>query len=109
LVERWAAGSGAGGGEGLADGRQLDAGAWFDARFAGERVPTLAEVLAWVPLPVNVELKPVGDDGLGTRALAIVDAAAAAARVVFSSFDPHVLVRLRARAAAPPLPRLSRA
>src|SRR5262245_721374 len=27
----------------LADIRLLDAGTWFDARFAGERVPTLAE------------------------------------------------------------------
>lgn len=98
-LDRTTDGSGPVGAAALADIRQLDAGAWFDARFAGERVPTLAEVLAGVTLPVNVELKPVGDDGLETRALAIVDAAAAAARVVFSSFDPHVLVRLRARAA----------
>ena len=29
----------------LADVRRLDAGSWKDARFAGERVPTLAEVV----------------------------------------------------------------
>src|SRR3990172_9877913 len=29
----------------LAELRRLDAGAWFDAAFAGERVPTLGEVL----------------------------------------------------------------
>ena len=78
--------------------RSLDAGAWFDQRFRGERVPSLAEVLAGVALPVNVELKPVGDDGLVERALAVVDAADAGARVVFSSFDMSSLVRLRRRA-----------
>lgn len=30
----------------LAEIRQLDAGSWFDAEFAGERVPTLTETLA---------------------------------------------------------------
>ena len=39
----------------------LDAGAWFDARFAGEPVPTLEAVLitaADLGLAVNVEIKP---------------------------------------------------
>lgn len=30
----------------LAELKQLDAGAWFDARFGGERVPTVAEVIS---------------------------------------------------------------
>lgn len=33
----------------LADLRALDAGSWFDARFAGTRLPTFAEVAATVP------------------------------------------------------------
>jgi glycerophosphoryl diester phosphodiesterase len=33
----------------LADLRKLDVGKWKDAKFAGERIPTLAEVLATVP------------------------------------------------------------
>ena len=83
----------------LAELRRLDAGRWFGAAFAGERVPTLAEVLAAVPLPVNVELKPErDDDGLEARALAVVERAGAAQRVVFSSFAGHALERLRARA-----------
>jgi glycerophosphoryl diester phosphodiesterase len=97
-LDRTTDGSGPVGAATLAEIRRLDAGAWFGPRFAGERVPTLAEVLAGVTVPVNVELKPVGDDGLEARALGIVDAAPAAGRVVFSSFDPHVLVRLRVRA-----------
>ena len=31
----------------LAEARSLDAGRWFDRKFAGTRVPTLDEVLAW--------------------------------------------------------------
>jgi glycerophosphoryl diester phosphodiesterase len=79
----------------LAEIRRLDAGAWFGAAFRGERVPTLAEVFAAVALPVNVELKPVANDGLEEHALAVVDAAGALGRVVFSSFERTALVRLR--------------
>jgi glycerophosphoryl diester phosphodiesterase len=82
----------------LAEIRRLDAGAWFDASTRGERVPTLGEVLAAVPIAVNVELKPVGDDGLERRAFAVVEAAGATGRVVFSSFDPGALDRLRRHA-----------
>ena len=84
----------------FADVRALDAGSWFDPAFRDERVPRLADVLAAVALPINVELKPVGDDGLEARALAVVDAAGAGDRVEFSSFDPGALGRLRARAPA---------
>ncbi len=82
----------------LAEIRRLDAGSWFDAAFAGERVPTLAEVLAAISLPVNVELKALGADGLEARAFEVVRASGAADRVVFSSFDLDSLVRLRAGA-----------
>ena len=97
-LERTTDGSGAVRERTLAELRALDAGAWFAPAFRGERVPTLGEVLAGVRLPVNVELKPVGDDGLDERTLAVVEAAKATDRVVFSSFDPQALVRIRARA-----------
>jgi glycerophosphoryl diester phosphodiesterase len=84
----------------LAEIGRLDAGAWFDPMFRGERVPTLADVLAAVRLPVNVELKPVGDDGLEARALEVVDSAGALGRVVFSSFVPAALERLAQHAPA---------
>ena len=80
----------------LAELRRLDAGSWFAVELAGERVPTLAEVLDVVRLPLNVELKAGGDTGLVARALAVVEDAGALGRVVFSSFDPEVLLRLRA-------------
>ncbi len=44
--------------------RKLDVGSWFDPSFAGERVPTLAEVidLARGRIKLNVELKFFGSD-----------------------------------------------
>jgi len=45
----------------LADLRQLDAGAWFDRRYEGERIPTLAEtaaLLVELGLAANIEIKP---------------------------------------------------
>jgi glycerophosphoryl diester phosphodiesterase len=75
--------------------RALDAGTWFAPEFAGERIPTLAEVLAAVSLPVNVELKQGGGRGLEDRALEAVRTAGALGRVVFSSFDHDALRRLR--------------
>jgi glycerophosphoryl diester phosphodiesterase len=79
----------------LAELRRLDAGSWFDTDYAGEGVPTLREVLDSIGLPVNVELKARGDDGLEGRAVDVVRAAGAQDRVVFSSFHPESLVRLR--------------
>jgi glycerophosphoryl diester phosphodiesterase len=50
----------------LAAIRELDAGGWFDARFAGERVPTLDETLVLcrdLELGANVEIKTERDQG----------------------------------------------
>jgi glycerophosphoryl diester phosphodiesterase len=96
-LDRTTDGSGAVRDRALAEIERLDAGAWFAPAFRGERVPTLAAVLAAVPVAVNVELKPVGDDGLEAAALAVVERAGALERVVFSSFDGTALERLRRR------------
>src|SRR5918912_617430 len=53
----------------LAELRRLDAGAWFGPEFAGQRLPTLDEALAWAVrrgLVLDVELKngPVFYPGL---------------------------------------------
>src|SRR5262249_29880810 len=47
-VRRTTDGSGKGSDLTLAELRRLDAGGWFDSAFAGERIPTLAEVFALV-------------------------------------------------------------
>ena len=50
---------------------ELDAGSWFDMRFAGERIPKLSTLLKWAkakktkakgPLAYFVELKVDGDE-----------------------------------------------
>jgi glycerophosphoryl diester phosphodiesterase len=94
-LTRTTSGRGRVGSRTLAELKRLDAGTWFDRAFAGEEVPTLREVLGAVRLPVNVELKAREDDGLEARALDIVTAAGAQERVIFSSFHPESLVRLR--------------
>jgi glycerophosphoryl diester phosphodiesterase len=83
----------------LAELAELDAGRWFAPAYAGERIPTLDAVLRAVSIPINVELKPTGDDGLERRTLDVVEAAGALQRVVFSSFAAESLVRLRALSA----------
>jgi glycerophosphoryl diester phosphodiesterase len=59
----------------LAAIRKLDAGAWFDARFAGERVPTFDETLTLcreLDLGVNIEIK--AERGQGRAAAGAVAA-----------------------------------
>jgi glycerophosphoryl diester phosphodiesterase len=92
----------------LAGLRELDAGGWFAPRFAGEKIPLLGEALDLVRgrLPLNVEIK--GDSVVErTREGSpgdIEDAVLAAVRergmfdqVLFSSFHPLALWRLRRR------------
>lgn len=60
-LDRTTDGRGPVAGAGTAEIARLDAGRWFAPAFAGERVPTLAEVcreLASLGLGVNVEIKP---------------------------------------------------
>jgi len=79
----------------------LDAGAWWDARFRGERIPRLADVLAQVDARalLNVELKSARDVGAIEEKLATLVAGAGAADwVLFSSFSAAALRNLRALA-----------
>ncbi len=87
----------------LAALRALDVGAWKDARFRGERIPLLEEVLEALPgALVNVELKG-RDARLAQAAADVVRRAGAEGRVLVSSFQPGLLAALRA--VAPALPR----
>jgi len=78
----------------LSELRALDAGGWFGREFRGERVPTLSEVLAAVPMPINVELKSGGGDALAEAVIDTVRSADALGRVIFSSFEDEALARL---------------
>jgi len=87
----------------LADMRDIDIGSWFDPAFAGERIATLGEALAFIDgrALALVELKP---DAANAQALLDATLAEVArsddpGRVMLASLSPE-LVRA-ARAAAP--------
>ena len=101
---------------------QMDAGSWFDAAFAGESVPSLAQAVDFCQTHkvwMNVEIKPVPGfevatgaavarmvhDRFGTVAVTLSRSAASADSLlpVLSSFSIDAL--LAARDAAPELPR----
>ncbi len=80
----------------LAELKSLDAGSRFSPQFAGERIPTLTEVFEAIDgkLMVNVELKAPDQNwntALVAPVLEIVRRHGMQARVLFSSFNRHVL------------------
>lgn len=68
----------------LAEVRELDAGSWFGAAFAGERVPTLAEALAAAGDAVPMVERKGGDAAALAAELARLGASE---RVVVQAFD----------------------
>jgi glycerophosphoryl diester phosphodiesterase len=84
----------------LTELKALDAGARFDARFAGERIPTLQEVFDLVAgncVFVNVEIKTesLRSDGLEERLMALIRRYNLRERLLISSFNPFALWRMR--------------
>jgi glycerophosphoryl diester phosphodiesterase len=77
--------------------RALDAGRWFGAEFAGQRIPRLTEVLEYfrgLPLALHVELKTnlVPYPGLVQAVVGEISRLNMGAQVVVSSFN-HVTLR----------------
>jgi glycerophosphoryl diester phosphodiesterase len=85
----------------LAALRELDAGGWFDPRFAGEKIPTLEEVFVCcgTSLFINVELTNYASpgDALPEKVADLVEHHGLTERVLFSSFHPLVLRRAKRR------------
>ncbi len=82
----------------LAALRELDAGSWFGAEFAGERIPTLQEILAFAretDVVFFLELKPGGTWGMEHALVAALREAQEAARAVVLSFDPNTVAAVR--------------
>jgi glycerophosphoryl diester phosphodiesterase len=85
----------------LAAFKRLDAGAWFSPEFAGTRIPTLAEVLAFarasgVGLLVEIKERQRADVMLG-RLGEFITAEKAEQDLLVISFDHVSLVQLKAR------------
>ncbi len=83
----------------LAELQALDAGDWYATEFAGECIPTLAQVLRELGprLVLNIELKTTMPftDGLEAEVVRLVEDANLVRRVIISSFDPVALWRVR--------------
>ena len=84
----------------LAELRRLDAGTWFDPRFAGQRIPTLDEVLEWAagrtPLAIEIKNGPLFYEGIEARIVELLERHRMRERALVISFDHHALGRLRA-------------
>ncbi|MFI6520103.1 glycerophosphodiester phosphodiesterase family protein [Spirillospora sp. NPDC050679] len=80
----------------LAEIRRLDAGSWFDTRYAGQRVATLAELLEIAKrerVGLTLELKsPANSPGVGTKLAAELTAAGLAdgGRLRSGAYKAHV-------------------
>ncbi|SFB34623.1 glycerophosphodiester phosphodiesterase [Cellulomonas marina] len=91
----------------LAQVRALDAGAWFSPAYAGQRVPTLAEVLAFLAdrpgIGLLLEVKGTWDEDAVRAVTEPVLAAGLGGRVLVQGFDEGTVAALAA--VAPGLPR----
>ena len=80
----------------LAEIRRLDAGVWKGAAWRGERVPTLAEVLATVPAGRRIFIELKAADGLVPVLKRVVEAARLSqGQVVLISFEIDALIEAK--------------
>jgi len=82
----------------LAALRRIDAGSWFGSDYAGERIPTLEEILDFSKkndIVFYLELKPSGSWGGEHALIGAMRESGEVARVVVISFDPAILASLR--------------
>jgi glycerophosphoryl diester phosphodiesterase len=82
----------------LAELRELDAGSWFGPQFAGERIPTLEEILEFARQADAVfylEIKAGAAWGFAHALVGALRDAGESARAVVLSFDPGTLAAVR--------------
>jgi len=79
----------------------LDVGSYFDAAFAAERMPLLADVLAWargkIPLLIELKHEPPWQDALEDKVIDLIEDFAMVDEVVLMAFDQFALARVRDR------------
>lgn len=95
-LERTTTGSGLVMNHTLAELQELDAGSWFDEKYAGEKIPTLEEALLVVKgrCTLNIELKATSDmyPGIAEKVLELLEKHDMKHEVYITSFD-HELIR----------------
>lgn len=87
----------------LAELKRLDAGSWYDQRFAGERIPTLDELLVWardrVAVAIEIKNGPIYYPGIAEKVSAALRRHDMTRQAILISFD-HLVLR-EAKALAP--------
>jgi glycerophosphoryl diester phosphodiesterase len=114
-LDRTTTGKGPVRGHTLAEIKALDAGSWFDARFAAERVPELSEVMRLTAgrCMLNIEIKESGfeadfpADAIEHQVAALVKTSGALERVIISSFNRRMLERIAAMDGPPAIAVIS--
>jgi glycerophosphoryl diester phosphodiesterase len=82
----------------LAELRRLDAGSWFGSEFAGERIPTLEELLEFSKkndVVFYLEMKPAGSWGGEHALVGALRESGEIQRTVVISFDAAIVLNLR--------------
>jgi glycerophosphoryl diester phosphodiesterase len=82
----------------LADLRKLDAGSWFGSEFAGERIPTLEEILEFSKkndVVFYLEIKPGAAWGGEHAVIGALRESGEIPRAVVISFDAAIVLSLR--------------
>jgi len=100
VVDRTTNGHGAVRDFNLAELRALDAGAWFAPQFAGQRIPTLTEILDYAreaDLVFYLEVKSAGTWGVEHALVNVLREARIAAHTAVLSFDLQALESVRLR------------
>jgi glycerophosphoryl diester phosphodiesterase len=99
----------------LSDIRTLDAGSWFNPRFAAQRVPELSEVMELTAgrCMLNIEIKESAfeadypADAIEHQVAELVKTTRTTDRVIISSFDKRMLQRIAAMDAPPAVAYIS--
>jgi glycerophosphoryl diester phosphodiesterase len=102
FLDRTTDGHGMVGEKTLAELKSLDAGKQLGAEFAGQRIPTLGEVLAWAQgrCAIDVEIKggPWPYEGIEAKVVELIREHEMADRTIVISFDHPTVARVKALA-----------
>lgn len=83
----------------LDDLKKLDAGAWFDNSFKGEKIPTLQEVLETLPEDIflNIEIKQMAFDyrNIEKKVLSLLQKYNRVEKALISSFNHNCLKKMK--------------
>jgi glycerophosphoryl diester phosphodiesterase len=76
--------------------KQLDAGSWYDIRFAGQRIPTLSELLEWardrVGVAIEIKNGPIYYPGIAEKVIRLLKDQSMERQAILISFD-HLVLR----------------